>query len=118
VYAITNSQSSKGKREKKKMAKIGKDGPSQESANLQIEQKEQEQEQEEQEEETGQQVRSKGSTITRPAMMGGEQQDKDIELSTRRQKRCVCITSSTPLFQLASRMCASCVYISRVVVHA
>ena len=101
------------------MATIGKDGPSQGSANLQIEQIEEEQEQEEQEEETGQQVRSgKGSSITRPAMMGGEQQDKDIELSTRRQKRCVCISSSTPLFQLASRMCVSCVYISRVVAHA
>jgi hypothetical protein len=84
------------------MATIGKDGPSQGSANLQIEQIEEEQEQEEQEEETGQQVRSgKGSSITRPAMMGG---DTDVELSTRRQKRCVCITSSTPFFQLYSRI--------------
>ena len=87
------------------MAKIG---PAQGSANLQIEQSEEE------DEEMGQQlVRSgKGSYITRPAMMGGDKKETDFELSTRRQKRCVCITSSAPLFQLCSRIC---VYISRVV---
>ena len=98
------------------MAKIGEDGPSQGSANLQIEQSEEVDEEDEEDEEMGQQlVRSgKGSSITRPAMMGGDKKDTDVELSTRRQKRCVCITSCTPLFTFL-RLCVS---ILRVVAYA